>query len=505
MTPFDVVKTRLQTQGSPESLFIPSSHVPPPTQSASASFSISSIPSSLKGKGKAVPQWQQPPSATNVTPLQHARSLAATNLATCCQKTYFTNNLAEKNAILCRFDPRKDAGSSSGGGGSSGSGSSGSRNIGKAMASSSNSSSSSSALKGQIQASAGTTAAMPRRAASYIPFSSMTSGGGSGGGAAVLSAEACLYPTPNIAAQHLPQLTLPSSRHFAGFVDAITKIVRYEGAPALWRGLSPSLVMSVPSQVIYMVGYDTLRTLALEKPPARFVTSGAGSEGGRHGQGQGQPSRAYIASTTFAAGSVSRTGVAVLLAPLELFRTRLQSTVGRDVSLRSVVSSVGDLVRVEGYSSLWRGLSATLWRDVPFSGAYWAGYEAIRRVLSGGKGMGEVTVGEKAGKTFAVAFASGSGSGMVRRHFFLILVSTARGPDAGIQANLYMPVRILRSQRFSRTPLTSSKRAVRQRPHPLQVVGHSGCSSSSGAEKGLQVYGEAWFLASPRLLPLVAS
>jgi solute carrier family 25 protein 39/40 len=343
VTPFDVIKTRLQTQGSPESMFVPSSHVPPPTMQSSHQ----SPSSRLKGKGKAIPSSQMAPA------MQHARSLAATNLATCCQKTYFTTNLAEKQEILCRFDPREAVESG--------------RSIFSATSRSS-------------------------------PAILETAGSAT---LALNGAEACLYPSPSIAAHHLPHMSAPSSRHFAGFFDAISKIVQHEGLPALWRGLTPSLVMSVPSQVLYMVGYDTLRTEALTKAPQRYRSSSTG-----------QPTSAYIAATTFVAGSSSRTAVAALLAPLELFRTRLQST-GSHVSLGNVIGSVRDLARTEGISSLWRGLSATLWRDVPFSGAYWAGYEAIRRVLSGGQGMGEINASDNASRTFGIAFASGAGSGMV--------------------------------------------------------------------------------------------
>ena len=159
--------------------------------------------------------------------------------------------------------------------------------------------------------------------------------------------------------------------------------------------------MSVPSQIIYMVGYDTIRTSALEKAPQRFRSARTGL-----------PTSTYIATTTFLAGSFSRTAVAAALAPLELFRTRLQST-GAHISFDNVTSSVFQLCRTEGVSSLWRGLSATLWRDVPFSGVYWAGYEGIHRYLTNGKGMGEVSEGDKPSKTFGVAFASGAGSGMV--------------------------------------------------------------------------------------------
>ena len=46
------------------------------------------------------------------------------------------------------------------------------------------------------------------------------------------------------------------------------------------------------------------------------------------------------------------------------------------------MKSVGDMVSTHGYTSLWRGLTLTLWRDVPFSGLYWWGYESIRGVLT---------------------------------------------------------------------------------------------------------------------------
>ena len=358
MTPFDVVKTRLQTQHQAESLFIPSSHVPPP----STSIPSSSPSFRLKGKGRATV------SGPSVSPMQHARSLAATNLATCCQKTYFTTNLIEKDKILCRFDPRE----------------------------------------------ASAPSASPVQSISTASRSIVTSYPSlysSGKGAAVMvldASKACLYPSPSLAAHHLPQLSAPSSRHFAGFLDAFAKIVQHEGLSTLWRGVSASLIMSVPSQVVYMVGYDSLRSMALKGAPARFISSDTN-----------QPSRFYIATTAFLAGSASRTGVAALLAPMELFRTRLQST-GSHISLRNVLQSVQDLVKKDGTRSLWRGLSATLWRDVPFSGAYWAGYEAFRRLLTNGKGMGELVLGEKGGKTFGVAFASGAASGMVSHNSVFI-------------------------------------------------------------------------------------
>jgi solute carrier family 25 protein 39/40 len=46
------------------------------------------------------------------------------------------------------------------------------------------------------------------------------------------------------------------------------------------------------------------------------------------------------------------------------------------------LSSVRELVNKRGVLSLWRGLGPTLWRDVPFSGIYWASYEAWKGAFS---------------------------------------------------------------------------------------------------------------------------
>ena len=48
----------------------------------------------------------------------------------------------------------------------------------------------------------------------------------------------------------------------------------------------------------------------------------------------------------------------------------------------ATLRGIQDMVRQRGTASLWRGLTLTLWRDVPFSGIYWWGYETIRGRLT---------------------------------------------------------------------------------------------------------------------------
>jgi solute carrier family 25 protein 39/40 len=91
----------------------------------------------------------------------------------------------------------------------------------------------------------------------------------------------------------------------------------------------------------------------------------------------------FTAAPLFA-GVVARATVSTLFSPLELLRTRLQSTPPRADAPRTfqdTVVGMKRMMRAKGIRSLWRGLPSTLWRDVPFSGIYWMGYERSKRLF----------------------------------------------------------------------------------------------------------------------------
>ncbi|KAF4632955.1 hypothetical protein G7Y89_g5159 [Cudoniella acicularis] len=150
-------------------------------------------------------------------------------------------------------------------------------------------------------------------------------------------------------------------RSFNSTFDGLRKIARNEGFTTLWRGLSPTLVMTVPGNIVYFTGYDWLR-FNKQSPVNR------------------------LASDNFApliAGSAARIAAASIVSPIEMFRTRMQasrSTGGTHFA--ETLKGIGEMVASHGYTSLWRGLTLTLWRDVPFSGIYWWGYERIRGAIT---------------------------------------------------------------------------------------------------------------------------
>lgn len=150
---------------------------------------------------------------------------------------------------------------------------------------------------------------------------------------------------------------------FTSTFDGLRKIAQNEGPRTLWRGLSPTLVMAIPANVIYFAGYDWLR------------------------YNRGSPFHQPWIDETYVpliAGSSARVIAAIAVSPIEMFRTRMQAaetTAGRGSNFVETFQGLREGVRMNGYRSLWTGLGLTLWRDVPFSAIYWWGYEICRDAL----------------------------------------------------------------------------------------------------------------------------
>ena len=296
---------------------------------------------------------------------------------------------------------------------------------------------------------------------------------------------------------------------FSSARDALSQITRREGVRALWRGLTPALTMAVPSTAVYFAFYDKLRA-AIALQLAKYTHNSSGTHGtqgythshshdtamDRHTNADGSViirpaptvSFLYQAAPALLAGTIARTAATTLTAPLELVRTRAQTTMASPAgvngakrpSLWSLVAAeraghaaqkqralaalcapqtaattaaataaaevaaaaTGTVAanaaiahgpscplhavpvpvtavsatavsaahaatathagaasaatttvaaprpslwqrlqvsaRTGGPAGLWRGLTATLWRDVPFSGIYWVGYEFLK-------------------------------------------------------------------------------------------------------------------------------
>ncbi len=170
-------------------------------------------------------------------------------------------------------------------------------------------------------------------------------------------------------------------------MGVLTSIARNEGIFALWDGLRPTLLMSVPNTMLYMVLYDELSHNIF---PDLLGWS--------------------MEFSAVIAGGASRVVSGTVVAPLELIRTQMQAQSG--AAEGGILAKVRMNVQSSeaGYLSLWRGLSPTLWRDVPFSALYWASYEIIRQHLLQHPGIFPQAVSQG---VFMPSFISGAAAGSI--------------------------------------------------------------------------------------------
>ncbi|EDV27772.1 uncharacterized protein TRIADDRAFT_53797 [Trichoplax adhaerens] len=140
-------------------------------------------------------------------------------------------------------------------------------------------------------------------------------------------------------------------------------IMKNEGPSALYRGLPPTLIMAIPSTMIFFTAYDILK----EKLTPHL--------------GKRQDVLAPMLSAMLA-----RVTVVTAISPMELVRTKMQAS--KTAGYGELVRIVYQEARISGVSTLWRGLGTTLMRDLPFSAFYWAGYENFKKrfnTLTNGK------------------------------------------------------------------------------------------------------------------------
>jgi solute carrier family 25 protein 39/40 len=176
--------------------------------------------------------------------------------------------------------------------------------------------------------------------------------------------------------------------HLNGTVDGLLNIYKHEGVRALWAGLTPTLTMAVPSTAVYMIMYENFRDY--------FVKHGIQSD-----------------FAPLLAGSIARSIGTFAVSPIEMVRTRMQQ--GQlEGSLRQVTRRMSLMVQTEGYTYLWKGLTPSLLRDVPFSALYWYGYEKLKSIQL--RELDPAT--EKTWfQTVRIAFLSGALSGMFAAFF----------------------------------------------------------------------------------------
>eukprot|EP01101_Sappina_pedata_P008790 TRINITY_DN4953_c0_g1_i1.p1 TRINITY_DN4953_c0_g1~~TRINITY_DN4953_c0_g1_i1.p1 ORF type:complete len:387 (-),score=73.98 TRINITY_DN4953_c0_g1_i1:45-1121(-) len=171
--------------------------------------------------------------------------------------------------------------------------------------------------------------------------------------------------------------------HITGTLDGLTKILQHEGIFGLWKGLYPTLVMTIPTTAVYFACYDGIKYRLKNSP--------------------------YMTGTMshfipIMSGSFSRIFASAVASPFEIMRTQMQATQSGSGS-KSFVQMTKELLRSP--SRVWTtGLGPTLMRDVPFSAIYWTIIEMFKESPA-------IQSSSLNANPFLMSFTSGALAGLV--------------------------------------------------------------------------------------------
>lgn len=141
--------------------------------------------------------------------------------------------------------------------------------------------------------------------------------------------------------------------------DCFVKVIKGEGPLGLYRGLCPQLVGVAPEKAIKLSVNDLMRSVLRRKSDNSLTLVREAIAGGCAGACQ-----------------------VVFTNPLEIVKIRLQVQ-GEQLSSGATSKGALSIVRQLGLTGLYRGASACLLRDIPFSMIYFTAYSSLKRDVFG--------------------------------------------------------------------------------------------------------------------------
>lgn len=177
------------------------------------------------------------------------------------------------------------------------------------------------------------------------------------GSSAGLTALTFTYPLDLIRTR----LTLQkNNEHYSGIYDAGKKIITRDGLRGWYRGFGTAVVSTVPFSAINFASYETLKELG-----DKYI--------------QDQPTY-FAAGYGAAAGAISMTS----LYPLDLIKRRMmvQGYAGNSLKYYNTVDAFQKIVKKEGFTALYRGLTASYFKVIPTVSLTWLTYEMCKKYFS---------------------------------------------------------------------------------------------------------------------------
>lgn len=183
-----------------------------------------------------------------------------------------------------------------------------------------------------------------------------------------LIAETVTLPTDVAKVRLQVQSSASSTPKYTGLVDCLRKIYATEGAPALWKGLTPALLRQVNYTSLSMVLYEPVRD--------GYKSMIQGSD----------PNTAPSYATRLLAGGTAG-GIAIaIFNPAEVVKTQVQTHMGADrMRMMTVVKKVWS---TDGITGFWAGVKPNVARTFLVNAAELGTYDEAKTQLQPYLGTG---------------------------------------------------------------------------------------------------------------------
>jgi hypothetical protein len=149
---------------------------------------------------------------------------------------------------------------------------------------------------------------------------------------------------------HLVQVKLQTNTKFLGPIDCFKRVVKREGLIGLFSGIGPPLLISTAVNAIVFTSYNY--TLKFFKP--------------EEGEDDWKPNLIQM----FLSGCTGGFAQSFITGPGELLKIRLQT----NKEIKTSYGAIKKIIKTSGPLGIYRGLTATIYREVPAFGGYFTTY-----------------------------------------------------------------------------------------------------------------------------------
>lgn len=170
------------------------------------------------------------------------------------------------------------------------------------------------------------------------------------------------FDTVKVKLQNMPNPAPGQAPMYTSAIDAVRKTVATDGAMGLYAGFTAPLAFVAVFNATLFAANSGMRSLVGK---GRSVDELSYGELGLCGLGAG-----------FA--------VSWIACPTELVKCRLQSQASAGTSYAGPMDCARKVVAARGVTGLYKGLGATLMREMPANALYFGSYEATKRAFAGG-------------------------------------------------------------------------------------------------------------------------